>query len=149
MGSLCRCVALAYPLLIPLQDLVTWRTPLREQEDQRQSLALVKTSLLSQLQAAVQRARVSIGGQEAGGSGSVAAKALDPAKLLALGKGCLRVVLLSAGLCPGLSRRRPAQRQCAVVAGGMVVGRQKSGGSMQVLAAGAAGEPGRAPPLSA
>ncbi|MEA5414693.1 hypothetical protein [Synechococcus sp. BA-132 BA5] len=141
VGSLCRWMALAYLLLIPLQGLAAWRAldwvgaaesrgarqelqrirqfreavvsansvaalqanlaviqaPPLGPEDQRQSLTVLKTSLLSQLQAAEQRARVSNGGQAAGGSGSVAANALDPAKLLALGKDCLRVVLLSLG----------------------------------------------------
>jgi len=58
-------------------------------------LAVLKTSLLAQLQAVEQRARATRGGQLAVGSGSLPGKALDPAKLLALGKDCLRVVLLS------------------------------------------------------
>jgi hypothetical protein len=65
--------------------------------DQSQSLAAIKSGLLAQLQAVEQRARATSGGQLAVGSGSLPGKALDPAKLLALGKDCLRVVLLSLG----------------------------------------------------
>ena len=72
-------------------------------------LAVLKTSLLAQLQAVEQRARATRGGQLAVGSGSLPGKALDPAKLLALGKDCLRVVLLSLGLA--LAFAAAAQRK--------------------------------------
>lgn len=141
VGSLCRWVALAYLLLIPLQGLAAWRAldwagaaesraarqelsriaqfrqavvsadsvaalqvnlaaiqaPPLGAADQSQSLAAIKSGLLAQLQAVEQRARATSGGQLAVGSGSLPGKALEPAKLIALGKDCLRVVLLSLG----------------------------------------------------
>lgn len=152
-GGLCRWVALAYLLLVPLQGLAAWRAldwagaaesrgarqelariaqfrqavvsansiaalqanlaaiqaPPLGSVDQSQSLAVLKTSLLSQLQAVEQRARASSGDQAAGASGSLPGKALDPAKLIALGKDCLRVVLLSLGLA--LAFAAAAQRK--------------------------------------
>ena len=136
VGSLCRWVAFAFLLLIPLQGLAAWlaldwagaiesrgarqelqriaqfrqavvsansvaglqanlvaiQAPPLGPEDQREGLAAIKADLLAQLQAAEQRARAS-----GVGAGSVSAKALDPAKLVALGKDSLRVVLLSLG----------------------------------------------------
>ena len=77
--------------------------------DQSQSLAAIKSGLLAQLQAVEQRARATSGGQLAVGSGSLPGKALDPAKLLALGKDCLRVVLLSLGFA--LAFAAAAQRK--------------------------------------
>ena len=124
VGSLCRWVALAYLLLIPLQGLAAWRAldwaGAAESRGARQelqriaqfrqavvsadsvaalqvNLAAIKSGLLAQLQAVEQRARATSGGQAAVGSGSVPGKALEPAKLIALGKDCLRVVLLSLG----------------------------------------------------
>jgi len=141
VGGLCRWVAFAFLLLIPLQGLAAWRAldwagaaesrdarqelariaqfrqavvsadsvaalqvnlaaiqaPPLGSVDQSQSLAAIKSGLLAQLQAVEQRAKATSGGQVADGSGSVPGKALDPAKLLALGKDCLRVVLLSLG----------------------------------------------------
>ena len=153
VGSLCRWVALAYLLLIPLQGLAAWRAldwagaaesrgarqelqriaqfrqavvsanslaalqvnlaaiqaPPLGSVDQSQSLAAIKSGLLAQLQTVEQRARATRGGQLAVGSGSLPGKALDPAKLLALGKDCLRVVLLSLGFA--LAFAAAAQRK--------------------------------------
>jgi hypothetical protein len=153
VAGLCRWVAFAFLLLIPLQGLAAWRAldwaaaiesrgarqelsriaqfrqavasagsvsalqvnlaaiqaPPLGPEDQRQGLAALKASLLGQLQTAEQRARASSGGQAAAASGSVSAKALDPAQLLALGKDSLRVVLLSLGLA--LAFAAAAQRR--------------------------------------
>ena len=153
VGSLCRWVALAYLLLIPLQGLAAWRAldwagaaesraarqelqriaqfrqavvsadsvaasqvnlaaiqaPPLGSVDQSQSLAAIKSGLLAQLQAVEQRARATSGGQAAVGSGSVPGKALEPAKLIALGKDCLRVVLLSLGFA--LAFAAAAQRK--------------------------------------
>ena len=77
--------------------------------DQSQSLAAIQSGLLAQLQAVEQRARASSGGQAVVGSGFSPAKALDPGKLLALGKDCLRVVLLSLGFA--LAFAAAAQRK--------------------------------------
>ena len=77
--------------------------------DQSQSLAAIKSGLLAQLQAVEQRAKATSGGQVGDGSESVPGKALDPAKLLALGKDCLRVVLLSLGFA--LAFAAAAQRK--------------------------------------
>jgi hypothetical protein len=153
VGGLCRWVALAYLLLIPLQGLAAWQAldwagaaesraarqelqriaqfrqavvsadsvaalqvnlaaiqaPPLGSVDQSQSLAAIKSGLLSQLQAVEQRARATSGGQAAGGSGSLPGKALDPAQLLALAKDCLRVVLLSLGFA--LAFAAAAQRK--------------------------------------
>lgn len=153
VGGLCRWVALAYLLLIPLQALAAWQAldwagaaesrAARQQLtriaqfrqavvsansvaalqanlaaiqapplgplDQSQSLTAIQSGLLAQLQAVEQRARASSGGQAAGDSGSVPGKALDPAKLLALGKDCLRVVVLSLGFA--LAFAAAAQRK--------------------------------------
>jgi hypothetical protein len=49
------------------------------------NLAAIKSGLLAQLQAVERRSKATSGGQVADGSGSVPGKALDPAKLLALG----------------------------------------------------------------
>jgi hypothetical protein len=153
VGGLCRWVALAYLLLIPLQGLAAWRAldwagaaesraarqelariaqfrqavvsadslaalqvklaaiqaPPLGSVDQSQSLAAIKSGLLAQLQTVEQRARATSGGQAAVGSGSVPGKALEPAKLIALGKDCLRVVLLSLGFA--LAFAAAAQRK--------------------------------------
>ncbi len=153
VGRLCRWVALAYLLLIPLQGLAAWwaldwagaaesrgarqelariaqfrqavvsadsvaalqvklaaiQAPPLGEVDQSQSLAAIQSGLLAQLQAVEQRARATSGGQAAVGSGSVPGQALDPAKLIALGKDCLRVVLLSLGLA--LAFAAAAQRK--------------------------------------
>ncbi|MEI6616910.1 MAG: hypothetical protein WCL59_10085 [Cyanobium sp. ELA507] len=153
VGGLCRWVAFAYLLLIPLQGLAAWRAldwagaaesrdarqelariaqfrqavvsadsvaalqvnlagiqaPPLGSVDQSQSLAAIKSGLLAQLQAVEQRAKATSGGQVADGSGSVPGKALDPAKLLAFGKDCLRVVLLSLGFA--LAFAAAAQRK--------------------------------------
>ena len=133
VAGLCRWVALAFLLLIPLQGLAAWQAldwvgaaesrgarqelariaqfrqavvsansvaglqanlaaiqapPLGEQ-DQRQSLAVIKADLLGQLRVAEQQAR--------------AGRARDPARLIALGKDSLKAVLLSLGLALGFA----------------------------------------------
>jgi len=152
VGSLCRWVALAFLLLIPLQGLAAWRAlawtsaaesrgasqglqriaqfrqavvransvaalqanlaaiqaPPLGAEDQRQSLAALRESMLSQLKVAEQGARAAAG-QAAGAPGALAGKAMDPARLLALGKDSLKVVLLSLGLA--LAFAAAAQRK--------------------------------------
>ena len=148
VGGLCRWVAFAFLLLIPLQGLAAWRAldwagaaesrgarqelsriaqfrqavasagsmvalqvnlaaiqaPPLGPEDQREGLAAIKADLLAQLQAAEQQAT-----SNGVGAGSVSAKALDPAKLVALGKDSLRVVLLSLGFA--LAFAAAAQRK--------------------------------------
>ena len=153
VGGLCRWVAFAFLLLIPLQGLAAWRAldwagaaesrdarqelariaqfrqavvsadsvaalqvklaaiqaPPLGSVDQSQSLAAIKSGLIAQLQTVEQRARATRGGQLAVGSGSLPGKALEPAKLIALGKDCLRVVLLSLGFA--LAFAAAAQRK--------------------------------------
>ena len=152
VAGLCRWVAFAFVLLIPLQGLAAWRAldwagaaesrgarqelqriaqfrqavakagsvaalqanlvaiqaPPLGPVDQSQSLAAIKSSLFTQLQAAEQRARQRQP-EAAGASGAVPGQGLNPAQLLALGKDSLRVVLLSLGLA--LAFAAAAQRK--------------------------------------
>ena len=147
VGGLCRWVALAFLLLIPLQGLAAWRAldwrgavqsraaneelqrigqfrravvsagsvaalqanlaaiqaPPLGPEDQRQSLAALKASMLSQLQAAEQQARRASAGAAATNQG------LNGISRSALVKDILRGVLLSLGLA--LAFAAAAQRK--------------------------------------
>ncbi len=84
-------------------NLAAIQAPALGPEDLRQSLAAIKSGLLAQLQAAEQRARATAAPGTATGQG------LNPARLVALGKESLRVVLLSLGLALGFAAA--AQRQ--------------------------------------
>ena len=77
-------------------------------QDQRQSLAALQKSMLSQLQLAEQRART-VAGQAPGGPSALPGKATDPARLMALGKESLKVLLLSLALA--LAFAAAAQRR--------------------------------------
>ncbi len=103
-----QAVASAGSMAALQANLVAIQAPPLSPEDQREGLAAIKVGLLGQLQAAEQRA-AAVAGQAGGGAGSVPAKALDPAQLIALGKDSLRVVLLSLGFA--LAFAAAAQRK--------------------------------------